>query len=345
MVSANASRRLRPTCGASLTLPQTLKKLRPVPYDDDLGCHEHNVTCMKALNVVIHYAGGLLGQRGNVSESPAHVYGVGPAAASCSQHDDADDDAIVHIFPCVSSPFTALSYRDSCGLYVHAGCAGHGVEPWSRIGCQMHPGSRLQFRGMDDEPRLAGEWVVGPGRSVAQEGNTFWVLRADGEPHGLEESELQGILARRRSAVALARFQCVLETLPPRGESCCRRSHDYGACPALDPLGTTSLELGDVSVPLKQVLVDVGIGSVVVLLSFALFCICMRSSFAQRMRLMFKRRQLLPDPAPRPEGGAQAHPGASMEAQPQDLSASGLTIREVQIDLQGLPSWDVMYIE
>ena len=342
VANAAAHRALRPTCGANLTLPQTgLSNLKPIPYTDYLGCKEGNATCFRALNVIIHYAGGLLGWR-NVSESPPYIYGVGPAAQSCLSH----DDAVVHAYPCVSAPFVDLSYRDSCALYVHAGCVGTSKEPWSRVGCQMHPGSRLRLRGVDDRARLAGEWVVGPGRTTAQEGNTFWIFRADGEPHGLEPDELAAILERRRSAAASTHFQCVLDTQRTTGESCCHRRYDYGTCAAPDPLGNTAPELGGMSIPLKRVFVDVGIGSVVVLLAVVLYCACRRCGVAQRMRFFKQQQQqLLSGTARRCDAGTQAESRASMQSQPPELSPAEVTCREVQISLAELPSWDVMYVE
>lgn len=337
-----------PTCGASLLLPQFTVHLDPIPYNDNLGCKEHNATCMRALRTIMNYAGGLIGLHSNVTTAVDHVYGVGPISKLCPSDDD-----VSRVYPCVSAPLLSLSYRSPCALYVHAGCSGASKEPWSRIGCQMHAGSRIRFPGFEDDPRLAGEWIVGPERSPVQEGNSFWVFRADGTTHGLEKSEIEAVLHRRGTATT--HFQCVLDTVPHAGASCCHSKFVYDSCPALEAPWPGSA----ISMEHMVIFACVGVGSLVAVIAIVWVFIGRRRHYIR----CCKRRQ---PPLAKCDAGTQADNDGGADAsqahelqlaQPQqfpspcapsfEISAGPVYVASVPAPAHGsgLPNWDVMYVD
>ena len=169
---------------------------------------------MPALRIIANFAGGLLGSRG------AKVYGLGPLAPYCSSKAALPEAA--YQYPCVSVPFSSLSYRDPCSLDVFAGCY-HQDDRLAHVGCEMRAGSHVAFEGYVDSP-LAGEWIVGPSPGTAQP-NSFWVYRADGQLHRLNRS----------SNAVTSEFgyvRCLLSTVPPAGEACCNLTRSYEVCPA-----------------------------------------------------------------------------------------------------------------
>jgi len=391
-------------CFAALKFPDTF---RPIQFGDGFACSEAdeeygpparpNSTsdCIQDLLFITGAGGGTLGRRDpSTADGSAYepfIFGVGPVPASCPS---ADLGLRAYRYPCVSHPFKALSYRSECGLTVRAGCANSDAADgtWAQVGCEQRAGSRIDFRGLAEarsangtiDTRLSGEWLVGE-RSAGEEPDSFWVYRADGEPHGIGPEDT--LLAASGGAASV---RCLLQTVPKPGEACCYDTFAYAlgcAAPPPPPAGappanattsaTTSTSAPPVGAaartPPEVVLPNLGLrwgyllGGALVPVALALSVGLLRRRCGRTRR---KQPPLLASrDASRPslEGLDRSSAGAGMvegmaagrgASEPAPLHPDVL---EVAVDLSNepadvahaalamslprLPAWDVMYVE
>lgn len=357
------------------------QRLKPMPFEQ-LQCSEANATCLAALTMVSDFAGGTVGRRNATFDggSEVNAYGIGPVPDNCPP------TLRTTYYPCVSAPFSAVTYRGSCGLNVHAGCgirdATNGV--WTSVGCEMRGGGRIRFdAGGDADPRLAGEWIVGNSRSPDDAGNSFWVYRADGEPHGFAVDEAAAAQQQQPSNDSLGRrsrsgqFRCVLTTMPKPGDACCYNSYTYPTCTAnaTETIRHGADAAGDARLWRPLAVAFGGALACAVVLLCAVVTLCRKRS---RRMLQAARPPLLPQPAPKSDdppsaaephavvGTSDEHGGGGAAAVGGGAGCGDVTgdgplwlprgfesgPLEVMVDLRGgggatvapLPAWDVMYV-
>ena len=192
--------------------------------------------------------------RVQVAGKRRRVYGVGPMpGGECPSRFHAKR---AYHFPCVSSPISHIAYRSACSLQVYAGrvrnpncdsdsgsAGGRGTDGASavdddlaHVGCEMHPGSHIVFEGLSDSSAVASflgrEWMVG-GRADDSPTHSFWIYREDAAEHGMVEGGHVTItpdLIDTAGGAAAVFARCVLETVPPIGETCCNETFSYPAC-------------------------------------------------------------------------------------------------------------------
>ena len=191
-------------------------------YDPILpSCLEGNSTCAASLRAGLPFR-GILGYGAIGSASPSY-FALG--APSCPDYPTTHGDNA-----CVSAPFSELSIRNNCGLWVYPGCKRGSMDGYEDAACEMRSGSLIALRS-DDIPALDGVWVVGNQETYGGPMNAFWVFRAEGQPHGFSENDDR--------LVYPGSIECLLYTVPPPGQTCCFSGYSYDlGCPArLLPFG------------------------------------------------------------------------------------------------------------
>ena len=195
-------------------------------FQPPASCDYRNASCVAALRNAT--SGGYLGRRQKDCSGAAdqdrcanEVHALEPLPDWCAS-------AELATATCASASFLALEYIDSCALSVVAGCEEaylRGMD-YRGISCEMRPGSAIRFSGprrqldprdssVDLDWRLEGEWLVGP-PDLGRPNRSFWVYRADGEPHLFSRSELSGLdalVGTLPTTAQRANFECVTSLL------------------------------------------------------------------------------------------------------------------------------------
>lgn len=343
---------------------------------------------MKALRTITNYAAGSLGKSvWSSSSSSSLIYGIAALPAACPP-----GAMWARSFPCVSAPFSSLTRRDECALSVHAGCGGE-VAPWSNVGCEMRGNSHVRFAlhgsgrcspDCSPDPRLDGQWIVGPNRSAADAGESFWVYRADGKPHGLKASDL---VALSEGIGGVGYVRCLLSVVDTRYDALGRQpsaglesghvlpaeearsnsTYSYEACPTSDASGADrDAVMPTPSQPsLWSTPWGLGLTCAGLLMGGALLLLLCRRFGRPKLP---RQDPLLSRPAQRDAASQVEEVGTSCNdpsvqalVSPLEISVSQST-KHVTFDLTAerqlgrqlpieetpaapLPSWDVMYVE
>ena len=231
-----------------------------IRFGESVACDHDAEDCLWDLAYITNAVDGLLGRRdptrwdpyGAFGADPIRIYATGPIISSCPAAIHGSGRLEAYYYPCVSTPIASVSYRTPCALTIVAGrggrCAPRGDvaaaegedgeedKDLSHAGCEMRPGSHIQFEGLAPDGPLAsllsGEWLVGDTREADEPFNTFWVYRQDGDYHGLAVNHSVQVDAAAIAAGATPYARCVLQPVPSLYEPCCNDTYVYPACPA-----------------------------------------------------------------------------------------------------------------